>query len=667
MSRFLYTHHNFNNGELNPRLLGQTNVKEYFNSGKTVKNFVISPNGGLDEVIGTTFLNTYSSIGEDAKFTYGGKFVFFSPFDIYRIVDSTSSGGESQILSPISITTASPLSNIDDLVYGTHVYINKTLFVTDKNGAVEPIVYYYEGDLLTVSSFTVWAGKANNQAFNTENAMLRSGIYSPLNGYEARRITYASGTVTTAFSAFTSGMVGKYIIVRTGSSTDVVLKITAFTNSSTVSTTAIVGSLSNTTYTAYKLPLMYQGNTPKGVSFYQNRLIFFNTPNSPDIIFNSVTNNLAQFEELAQDTSAGAAAPFQIQPASTDSSSIAWVIPDRTLSFGSEAQEYIVSNADGVYSNSTTSVSPISKYGSAGVGLAVKAQSSTYFIERDGATLREMFYSEENGGYSTRNLSKLGTYTGSISKMIYDYASRRLYLTTDIGLVCVSIDQTLNTVGFSRVDHLLSVCGQLNTQFGTMVTDGRSLLRIKSESDHSSLFCKDLYLSADPYIVSASEYHHIVPDNYFVTFVGASVYYWNGTSWVSTPVITASGHPLYSDGIRYISVPTAYLQMARSVTRYESIVETTPIQAGAQLGDSQGALKRVDRVFVRVLETSQGFKVGTTDTSMETAEITGEYTGIVVVNPEGTPEYDHIIRITNTSNNPVTILSISARGLTEEE
>lgn len=667
MSKFLYTHHSFNNGELNPRLLGRTDLKEYFSSGKEVTNFVVSPQGGLNEVLGTYYLGNSSILGRDAYFTWNEKYIFWNYNSLFELKLQSGALGDSFYIDSVSLSISNAPANINLFVYGTHVAINDTLFVTDKNGIVEPLVYYFTGGVLTLSSFSHWASVVNATTLSNVQARIRSIGYSPVNIDASKQLTFSAGNICTAtYDAFEEGMVGKYIIVGISGTEDAAVEIVSYTSPSEVVVSAAEGSVSLVSYTLFRLPLWYSGNAPKGVSFFQNRLMFFNTPKKFDVIWNSITNNLAQFSQFEQDTDIGGAAPFQLQPASIDASPILWVVPERYVTMGTTKEEYIVSMNNGVYDNDNATIQSVSKYGSRDIGLAFRAQSSTFFVERGGETIREMTFSEENGGYVTRNLSIIGPDIGKIKNAFYDYSSRRIYITNGADeLYICNIDTSAGLLGFSEVSYLDSVVGTLEWDGDSFLTNGDSIIQINNETTLVNLFGKGVSRCADFYDVGDGSYDFKLPNSY-VSPAPSTIQVYTGTSWEDKAVLTASGHIAFPDGTKYFNAPSSYEGIIRTSAKDLSRIETTPIQQGSQIGDAQISLQRVDKVGVRVYDTKEGFKVGTNPTSLEVPNFTGTYSGVVTLNPSGIPEEDHTIIIENASENPLTLLSISMRGLGQE-
>lgn len=698
MAKFTYAHYSFSNGELNPRLMGRTDIKEYFNAAKEMRGFIVDSNGTANEVAGSRLLYEppvgYLPILTTTRNPFKGT-PYIPEVDWYDPITWTVFIGDTSSVafyhSAIIITKTdddgtttswnvlggSLTKNRLSFIYGTHIVINDTIFITDKRGINPPLVIYSKlgSEFWFINEFSVWCSEINTVVATTALRLFYSSPFTPFNTDTSIILTVSGGnTITATEGIFTSDMVGSHIEIYTGTSSRLV-QIDTLINMFTVTFVAVGTIVANGNYSIFKKSVWYSKNYPKVVTTFQERLIFANSSGNENYLFISEAGNLAIFTKTKEETPSTIpdSYPFDLPLYSIDSSPIYWVLSERYLSVGTETEEFIVSGTDGTFGPENRSAISVSKYGSHDIGLAVRAQSSSYFVVRGGAELRELSFSEENGGYSSRSLSVLGPEMSDLNRLQYDYKNKRIYLEQiSESLLSCTVDNSSKVVAWSDLVLEEYVVG-FGASNEVIKWNGTYLLsqleaNVKTETGSVPTYIEHEIVRPEVedvgVIGGVPSYYVKVPASYLVLETGQSIMFLDQSGVRSIPSITATGMGDY-----YVHVPSAgsdYVRYVYKTRPFNSRIVTTPIQQGSRIGDSQIALQRLDLVTVRYYKSYGSPHVGLSETSLEKETIVGPLTGVKKYNPSGTPEMDHSIYIENRSDRPVTILSISCRGTGEE-
>jgi len=716
MAKFLYTQYSFSNGQLNDRMLGRTDIKEYFNSAQDITNYLVDERGGLNQLLGNSFriwptgddtsseewpaAFTFDIVYQDSEFTYmlaykktGATEAIGDFFNLYAVLSDGRVGRVGvSAYSSLNITPG-------DFEYGTHLTYNDITIFTDKNGNYEPFVLYRDspyGSALKIATLSDYATLVNSSSWTTDQKRWRSNSFlediNPLH-----TITVSGGnTLTANNSIFTSGMVGEYVRLN-NLTTEYVVKIATYVNGFQVTYTDIEGTVPNAAYEVYGQQTWREGSYPTGISLFQERLILFNSSVIQNAMDLSATGGLFEFAIPLEQESVVDSDPFRLIPQAKEESPIYWVEAERYLSFGTSTEEFIANPVSGVFSAASKDVTSVSKYGTSAVGLAFRAQSSTYFVERNGRTIREMTYSEENGGYATRNIGILGPDTGEIVRLEYSYSNKRLYIENVEGdLFTCTLDRSSNTlawtsisqkgtlIGMSRASGSIEQWDGFGNSTGFTTKKANTLFFMKDDGvlsgmeeyttdsiyDHG-IVGRDLTMRVNlerdisPTPPYPATYFSQMPKDYF-TNDGAipatiGVVFQDGTVDPVAPIVGKLAN-IY--GNEYVE-GLALLFFKPVTSEEESRIETNPIQQGSPIGDAQIAFQKVEKVAIRVKDT-RSLNIGTSPTSIYTEDKGANFTGLFVVDVDGVPEYDHTIIIENDSIYASTILGITARGTGQE-
>ena len=221
----------------------------------------------------------------------------------------------------------------------------------------------------------------------------------------------------------------------------------------------------------------YQGY-PRAVTAFEQRLVFGGTIKEPDTIWGSLSGNMFHMmgTKLAQDGSSDvsgigfsgalvATDPYQLTIASQEINAITWMASQRALEVGTLGSEYIISGGDSGLSPLTVpKVQAQTSHGGDTVR-PVRIAGGTLFVSRDGQTIRDFKYSNDQDSYVTRNISvssdeiihhgfdeSTDSYAGTkIVDMAYQSSRGILwFVTSSNALVGCSIDYDTNTLSWHK-------------------------------------------------------------------------------------------------------------------------------------------------------------------------------------------------------------------------
>lgn len=143
------------------------------------------------------------------------------------------------------------------------------------------------------------------------------------------------------------------------------------------------------------------GDYPKHVSFYEQRLVFANSPSYPQYVWFSETGNYYNMTPGTSGTD-----PIEIQIKSERNNQIQWLSSGDQLFVGSIGDEWTISGGGDYFSIETIQVDRHSAKGGEAIR-PVKIGSSVLYIERLGRVVNEFAYDYRTAGYNSVNVSIL--------------------------------------------------------------------------------------------------------------------------------------------------------------------------------------------------------------------------------------------------------------------
>ena len=480
---------------------------------------------------------------------------------------------------------------------------------------------------------------------------------------------------------FAATDVGRLVSLHSGNAT-----ITAFTDAQNVAVT-INATLSASTATDAWALGAFSGTTgyPSTVTFFEQRLIFAATTEEPQSIFFSKSGD---YENFTAGTNDDDAIIYQI--ASNQVNSIRYLSATRVLTIGTSGGEYVLTTTnDGPVTPTNAQIRKYSNYGSASLE-PVQVADVTLFLQRAKRKLREFRYAGEvnTSGYAAADMTILaehitqgtmldmtyqqepdsivwmvrgdgvligmtyrreeevvawhqhkigGTYTGtheSLASATYAYGMVESItnLPTEAGEdeLYMIVKRTINGVTKRYVERLKAF------DFGTAAT--------------GAFFVDSGLAYAGSATTSLSGLHHLTGQTVSVLANGAT----------HTDETVASGGVSLN-----VSATTAAIGLP-----FTSRLQTLRLEAGSVDGTSQGKLKRIHSITLRLHKTV-GVEVGSgtsdvdripfRDSSMAMDTAVELFTGDKEIEFRGGFEEDDQIVIQQTQPLPLTVLAIYPR------
>lgn len=371
---------NFTAGELSELLIGRVDLEEYKNGLQECRNFIPQKQGGLryreglqlfqqmieDVVVPDT--RVYPFISGDISYIVAVNDDPTTPFRIYitetgvscTVTDNTN-GKPFSTLPYYSASWAGAWSSSGILSQEFHyAQSGDLLILTAPTGNIAPIIIARTAPTaFTINQFLGYLPPALST--DTKQLVLRTP-YDDVN-VSATTLTPAatSGTsinVTSSTSLWNSQWIGRMIKITQTTTTGV-----AVIRSVTSATVAVVDILINFAATSastnWQLGSWYQGNYPRSVCFFEQRLVFGGNSKFPDQVWMSEQGDILQFmqQRLAQDATTDVSGlaffgqalvtdPFNFIIASQSGAAVRYLVGKELLYIGTAAGVFTASGGD---------------------------------------------------------------------------------------------------------------------------------------------------------------------------------------------------------------------------------------------------------------------------------------------------------------------------------
>ena len=289
MARWQDVLHSFNAGELSPRLRGRTDIDKYQAGADTIKNFIITPEGGLYRRSGTRFVSEVKNSAEVTRLisfifsTTQGYILEFGNFymRVYRNEGQVDSGG-----SPFELATPYASSEVfalrvaqsaDTLFIVHEKHAPRELTRTDHTAWTLVTTTFEDGPYLAENATDTTIDAAT--ATGTGVAVVASSIVGINDGvgFLARDVgrLFRGGSVDGLLS-------GWGIIASVVDTTNI-----------TVDIESQFGTSNATVH--WSLGAWYEDNFPQVVTFAEQRLVMCGEPNSPQTLHTSMSRFFRRF------------------------------------------------------------------------------------------------------------------------------------------------------------------------------------------------------------------------------------------------------------------------------------------------------------------------------------------------------------------------------------
>ena len=593
----------FVSGEFGNKLTGRTDFEKYQSAAKKLENFLIHPQGAATRRVGTQYIASVKTSSNKTRLIpfefsttqtyileFGNNYIRF-----FKDKGQILSGG-----SPYEISTP---------------YLTAELF--DIKFAQSADVMY----LVHPNHETMKLSRTGHTSWSLDEIEFTDGPYLATNSTSTTMTpgaTTGTGiTLTASGNVFVSTDVGRLINFSNGYA-----KITAYSSATSV-TIDIKDDFDNTSATANWKLGAFSDTTghPSCVSFYEQRLVFAATISEPQTIFFSKAGD---YENMTAGTNADDAMIYTI--AANQVNVIRYLKAQRTLVIGTTAAEYTVS-ADGTDASITPTNITIkrqSSYGSANVD-AVAAGNAILFLQKAKRKIRELAYNFDSDSYVAPDLTILNdTVTQSgIVQMEWQQEPDNI-------LWCVREDGQLAGLTYQRSENVVSWHRHiLGGAFGSGNAVVESIASISGELNEDELWVivkRTVNGATVRYIECFSDFDFdetVAEDFKFLdshlTYSGSATTTLSGLSHLEGQTVS-----ILADGSVHANkvVSSGAITLDRSVTKacvglsYDSVLQTMRIEGGAAEGTSQGKIKRISKVVLRLFETV-GVKVGPSLSNLE--------------------------------------------------
>ncbi len=384
----------------------------------------------------------------------------------------------------------------------------------------------------------------------------------------------------------------------------------------------------------------------------------------------SHVNGYENFEEGVNDADS-----FSLSIPTTDT--IVWVKSLRDIVFGTTGGEWKISSneVETPLTPSNWSVKEQSNYGSKAIQ-PVKVNESILFVDFVGRKIREMTFSDADRRYVSPDLTSLAENitVGGITTLAYQKnPDSILWATLEGGyLLAMVLDREQDVVAWSKQPiggtsvEVQSVCVTPASDEDTITIslkrtiNGADTIYIEQLASRTLTALEDAFfvdsgvtVENDPASATITGLTHLIGE--VVTVLG------DGAAYTPTAVVDASGE---------VTISTA-VEKAQVGLIKNSILQPMRIVLGGQDGSSMGSITRINELVISFLDTGAA-KYGSDENDLHSidftdnrwtnsSEITGLFTGEVVVSmPGGFSVYNPII-ITSEGPMPCTIRAIVPR------
>ena len=470
---------NFSAGELAPTLYTRTDIQQYANGAKTLKNVIPLVEGGVRKRPGAFFLSDRPGSIRIIPFVVNSDnsyMLILKPLAI-EVFDPRQKVIVATIATPY---TAYQIPNIQFVQYRFELFLTHNDVPVQRlrcdsdfnNWQVNQFVYthvptdsenarypFRKGkpsgkDLGAFVSFILSdiSGWVNTQAYLTGDVVSYLGAYYQAtrdNSEKQPNISTSDWVLTTAIAGatFTAVDVGNYLEVNGG-----IIKITQYVNANQVNG-EIIKKLDADILAIERawgiLPPAFNSTNgyPRCCTYYKQRLVLSNTKKAPNKIWFSAVGDNGNFLETSEDADA-----FSIVSASGLSNSILFLEAQRGVVCLTSGGEYMV-DSDGVLSPTTVNINEHSAYGAYPVTRPERVGNELLFVQRGGERVRALTYRFEVDGLVSPEISSLSSHIGEIHQGINEIS----YQQEPENIVwCVLGDGKVASITFNRDQEVIA-------------------------------------------------------------------------------------------------------------------------------------------------------------------------------------------------------------------
>lgn len=667
MARIAHMRNTFLGGEISPRALGRTDLPTYNHSFEELLNWIVHPQGGAARRPGFRYHKKTHNASNVADGSTQARLIpfIFSQSESYvleltpgytdgaRFIDANTPATVTQVNTggDIPSYTAAALKELQYAQAGNIIWLTHPDYAP----------HYIYKDLAAVSLDFI------GNAIDGHTIILNGGFVDldliasclPFRDANATSITFSfsgtltggsSVTVTASAAYFKSGMVGsvyKVTHLDTGLKYTGSFRITAYTNSTTVTATIIDDVHATSASADWEEAAWsdYRG-WPRTVALFEGRIYYGGNESEPDRVWASAVDSY--FDLDARGAALGtsgfrtqtAATPFNFTPNGGQVNDIQWISPGKTLPIGSLGREFIIKGPDQTQGVAFDNISmtPETAHGSAYVQ-AARVANVVNFVQRSKKKIRELVFDFNSDSYVATDIGFLaGHLLAQDVRSInwQEYPNGVLWCNQDDDSICGLTRERQQQIA---AWHSHVIGGHSNsggtadpTVISTCVVPTSAgvdrLWAVIGRYINGSLIyyieeMQDEFVDGEDLIVQAAN----CLDSHKYGTSGSATVTWDAahlkgqTVKVIAADNTAGTTPYYA-GEFAVNSSTGNITLniaAKAVMLglpYTSRAKTTKMEGGSQIGTAQGAMKRADKLLLR-LYNSWGLNFGSNSDNMK--------------------------------------------------
>lgn len=393
MTKVNVSYSNFSTGEISPKLYGRFDLAAYYSGHKRVENFTIDSTGQATYRNGTVFAG--ETAGNNKAFIY--PFVYNA--SISYILEFTDQklrfySNDGQVTSgglPYELTTPFVEADLFQLKFaqdGTKLYIahpNYNPQVLEYTSATSWTITNHSPIRETLEDFQVITSATQADPC----VITYTGSDSYTNG-DFVKITGVSGMTQLNDRIF------EIDNVNTGSNTFELVDVDA-TGYTTYSSGGVIQEISQA-----PAPFLVSGQYPAAVSFFEDRLVYGGSTDSPNVLYFSRTpSTITGRRDYTDDFTIGEEVDDGMEYfVSGDGNNVRWLRGTSKFlavgTFGDVLQ--VTGGIDGVITPDSISVRPSNSYGVLDIN-SIGKNTNVFYIQNNGVVMRSFEYEFESDTY----------------------------------------------------------------------------------------------------------------------------------------------------------------------------------------------------------------------------------------------------------------------------
>lgn len=470
---------NFSAGELAPALYTRTDIQQYANGAKRLRNVFPLVEGGVRKRPGTFNRGLMTGAIRLVPFIVNSSSVFMLIFKNLEVL-IYNPRTKTVVTTLASPYTAAQIPDIQYVQYRFEMFITHSAVPLQRlrcseafdNWALDAFVFTHPpidsdnarypfrkgtpsgGDIgafvnFTLDAVTAWS---NTQTYLLGDVVTYSGAY-----YQAARDNTGVQPSTSVAdwvvvpnadgAGFTVDDVGRYVDVNGG-----LIKITKFNNVNSISgevvkkLDAVIKAIERS-WVIQPLAFNSTDGYPRCCTYFKQRLVFANTKKAPNKIWFSAVGANGTFLETTEDGDA-----FSIVSASGLSNSILFLEAQRGVICLTSGGEFMV-DSDGGLTPTTVNIAEHSAYGAYSVTRPERVGNELLFVQRGGERVRALTYRYEVDGLVSPEISTLASHIGEdhlgVSQISYQQEPEST-------VWCVLGDGKVASITFNRDQEVLA-------------------------------------------------------------------------------------------------------------------------------------------------------------------------------------------------------------------